>query len=93
MFAITFDMVIADLNEYYGKPYNNAYYEIKSILKKYDFYNIQGSVYMTKRDDMVTVHRAIDALKKIEWFRKSVRDVRAFRVEQWSDYTNFVRNE
>ncbi|MDY3398037.1 hypothetical protein PGK51_10440 [Riemerella anatipestifer] len=27
MYAITFDMVISDLEKYYGKPYNNAYYE------------------------------------------------------------------
>ena len=25
----TFDMVISDLQKYYGEPYNKAYYEIK----------------------------------------------------------------
>jgi len=63
------------------------------VLRQYDFFNMQGSVYLTQKNDMVSVHRAIDALKKIEWFRKSVRDIRAFRVEDWSDYTNFVKNE
>ena len=29
MFAIAFDMVVAELNKNYGEPYNNAYYEIK----------------------------------------------------------------
>jgi virulence-associated protein VapD len=29
MFAIAFDMVITDLKENYGEPYNNAYFEIK----------------------------------------------------------------
>jgi virulence-associated protein VapD len=28
MFAIAFDMVVSDLKEHYGEPYNNAYYEI-----------------------------------------------------------------
>ena len=42
---------------------------------------------------MVTLHRAIDALKKTVWFKKSVRDIRAFRVEDWSNYTDFVKNE
>ena len=69
------------------------YFEIKTVLRQYDFFNMQGSVYLTQKNDMVSVHRAIDALKKIEWFRKSVRDIRAFRVEDWSDYTNFVKNE
>lgn len=34
MFAISFDMNISELKLYYGEPYNNAYYEIKELLKK-----------------------------------------------------------
>ena len=30
MFAISFDMVISDLKNYYGDPYNRAYFEINS---------------------------------------------------------------
>ena len=26
------------------------------------------------------------------WFPGSVRDIRAFRVEQWSDFTSLVRD-
>ena len=45
MFAIAFDMDIKELRNTYGDPYNNAYYEIKIILRNYEFYNTQGSVY------------------------------------------------
>jgi virulence-associated protein VapD len=90
MFAIAFDMSIADLKQHYGSPYNNAYYEIKNILRKYEFYNIQGSVYLTENDDMANLYMAIDALRKINWFKKSVRDIRAFRVENWSNFTSVV---
>jgi len=31
MYAIAFDLVVADLKEYYGEPYNNAYFEIKMV--------------------------------------------------------------
>jgi len=34
---------------------------------------------------MANLYLAIEALKKFDWFRKSVRDIRAFRVEDWSD--------
>jgi len=91
MFAIAFDMVVADLREYYGEPYNNAYFEIKTTLREYNFYNTQGSVYLTEKNDMANLYRAIEALKKIEWFRKSVRDIRAFRVEDWSDFTSVIK--
>ena len=66
MYAIAFDMVIQDLKEYYGEPYNNAYFEIKNVLREYDFYNTQGSVYLTEKNDMANLYRAIEALKKID---------------------------
>jgi virulence-associated protein VapD len=31
------------------------------------------------------------ALRNLPWFSKSVRDIRAFRVEQWSDFTGFMK--
>ncbi len=91
MFAIAFDMVITDLKKYYGDPYNNAYFEINQELRKYDFYNTQGSVYLTTNKDMANLFRAIDALKKIDWFKNAVRDIRTFRVEDWSDFTGLVK--
>lgn len=65
MYAIAFDMVIADLKEHYGEPYNNAYFEIKSVLREYEFYNTQGSVYLTQQNDMANLYRVIEVLKKI----------------------------
>ena len=56
MFAIAFDMVVSDLKKNYGEPYNNAYFEIGIILRKYDFYNTQGSVYLTERNDMANLY-------------------------------------
>jgi len=92
MFAIAFDMDVAALRQNYGEPYNNAYYEIKNILAKYDFYNAQGSVYLTQSNDMATLFRALEALKKVPWFRGSVRDIRAFRVEDWSDFNSYFQS-
>jgi virulence-associated protein VapD len=33
----------------------------------------------------------MDALTNLTWFPPSVRDIRAFRVEQWSDFTDRVK--
>lgn len=41
MYALSFDMSIADLEEHYGNPYHGAYYEIKQTLVKHGFYWIQ----------------------------------------------------
>ena len=40
---------------------------------------------------MTSLFKAIEALKKIEWFRKSVRDIRGYRVENWSDFTPIMK--
>ena len=31
-------------------------------------------------------------LSKIEWFKKSVRDLRGFKVESWSNFTDLVKH-
>ncbi len=91
MFALSFDMNIADLEANYGKPYNPAYYEIKRILKQDGFYWFQGSTYMTDSNDLSTIFKAIMDLKQIDWFCKSVRDIRGYRVEDWSDFTSLIK--
>ena len=54
MFAISFDIVISELKKFYGEPYNNAYYEISTILKQYNFYRTQGSVYLSELNDNIS---------------------------------------
>lgn len=91
MFAISFDMLISDLRENYWDPYNNAYYEISNLHEKFDFYRTQGSVYLSQNNDLANLTRAMLALKNLIWFQKSVRDIRAFKVEDWSDFTGFMK--
>lgn len=46
-YAISFDMDIEALRQYYGEPYNPAYADIRSVMLSCGFYWIQGSVYVT----------------------------------------------
>ncbi|MDR3309456.1 MAG: virulence protein [Tannerella sp.] len=93
MFAIAFDMVIADLEQFYGVPYHHAYYEIKGIMQQHQFHWIQGSTYITSSDDLSVVFDAINALSDVDWFALSVRDIRAFKVDNWSDFTASVKRK
>lgn len=85
-------MVISDLKKHYGEPYNNAYFEIKEVLRRNGFNWVQGSTYLTESDDLGNVIKAIMALSRINWFKKSVRDIRGYKVENWSDFTDIVKN-
>lgn len=53
----------------------------------------QGSVYILDSDDMARLFAAIMDLKAQPWFPQAVRDIRAFRVEQWSDFTSLVKGK
>jgi virulence-associated protein VapD len=52
----------------------------------------QGSLYTTDKDDLANLFAAIMALKALPWFPASVRDIRAFKVEHWSDFTALVKS-
>jgi virulence-associated protein VapD len=91
MFAITFDMTVADIRQYYPKGISAAYTEIARVLAPFGFERDQGSVYMTQKPDMANLLAAILALKAQPWFPKCARDIRGFRAENWSDFTAIVR--
>ena len=93
MYAIAFDLKIDDLKKEYGDPYNKAYDEIRQELEAIGFEWTQGSVYINKEQEnsLTTVYKAINKLSQITWFKKSVRDIRAFKVEDWSDFTEIVK--
>ena len=91
MFAITFDLIVAETSAHHPKNVTQAYTDIATTLLRYGFDRIQGSVYVTRSEDMANLFQAIIALKSLPWFAISVRDIRAFRIEQWSDFTAIIK--
>ncbi|MBU5669639.1 virulence protein [Peptoniphilus sp. MSJ-1] len=93
MYAIAFDLKIDTLKKTYGEPYNKAYDELRQELEAIGFEWTQGSVYInsSNEDNLTHVYKAINKLSKISWFKESVRDIRAFKVEDWSDFTEIVK--
>jgi virulence-associated protein VapD len=69
-----------------------TYADIGRSLQGFDFEWKQGSVYTCDNEDLANLVMALNALKALPWFPESVRDIRAFRVEQWSDFTAFMRS-
>ncbi len=91
MFAISSDLVVKDTEQNHPKGISQAYTDIRDCLRGYDFDWVQGSLYVTKSDDLANLFQAILALKAMTWFPRSVRDIRAFKVEHWSDFTSIVK--
>ena len=92
MYAIAFDLVVNDAARHHPKGIAQAYADIGSILSARGFERVQGSLYVTSNEDMANLFVAIMNLRSQPWFPLSVRDIRAFRIEQWSDFTPVVKN-
>jgi virulence-associated protein VapD len=91
MFAIAFDLVVASTEKFHPKGVAQAYSDIGAVLASQGFRRVQGSLYVTDDENMANLFVAIQALKALIWFPASVRDIRAFRVEQWSDFTGVMK--
>jgi virulence-associated protein VapD len=91
VFAIGFDLLWQQTKATHPKGVSQAYADIGAVLNRYGFTQVQGSVYVSQGDSLVDVTLAMNALKALPWFSTCVRDVRAFKVEHWSDFTNFMK--
>jgi len=91
MFAIAFDLVVAEAEKSHPKGFSQAYADIGQLLSQFGFERIQGSLYVTKNEDMANLFSAMMALRSMAWFPTTVRDIRAFRLEQWSDFTPLMK--
>ena len=91
MYAVVFDLVVKDTVANHPKrDPAAAYREIGQVLVRHGFEWRQGSLYTVDNDDMANLFAALMALKALPWFPLSVRDIRAFKVEQWSDFTAII---
>ena len=92
MFAFGFDLLWNQTKLTHPKGLSQAYAEIGAVLNRYGFQRVQGSVYVSTNDSLVNVTLAMNALKALPWFPSCVRDIRAFKVEHWSDFTDFMKS-
>lgn len=92
MFAIAFDLTVADVLKLHPKGVSQAYRDIGAALRPFGFDRVQGSVYLTANQDMGNLFSAISALRELPWLPGCLRDIRGFKVDNWSDFTpNVVR--
>ncbi len=92
MFAIGFDLIVRHTEANHPSSVSQAYADIGAVLNRFGFTRVQGSVYVSQDDSLVNVTLAMNALKALPWFPACVRDIRAFKVEHWSDFTNFMKS-
>lgn len=92
MYAISFDFNSDELKKGYG-DISEAYDKIEEELAKFDFVWLNGSVYINYhgKNSLAYAYRVINRLSTLDWFKKSVRDVAVFKIEDLSKFTNIVK--
>ena len=93
MYAVSFDFNLDELKKEYGKNYTKAYDKIENIFEKFGFSWLNGSVYInySKKNSLTEVYKAINMLSTIYWFKKSVRNIKVFKISDLSDFTLVVK--
>ena len=91
MFAIAFDLTVAATEASHPRGQQQAYADIERLLRGRGFRRIQGSVYVSDEENLAALMEAMEGLRALPWFPASVKDIRAFRVEQWSDFTEIMK--
>lgn len=83
-YLITFDMDTNCLKEHYHvTSYTNAYADIKAVLLKHGFNNLQGSVYLGK-EGVSEAHGTIaiqELTARYDWFFSCISNIKFYRLE------------
>jgi virulence-associated protein VapD len=92
MYAISFDLNLRTLEAIHPKGFQQGYRDVERVLRSRGFRRVQQSVYVIDRHDLAVVYRAMDDLRALDWFGEAVNDIRAFKVEDWSDFTPIFKD-
>ena len=65
MFAIAFDLVVAETAQQHPKDVSQAYADIGATLAGFGFDRVQGSLYASNSEDLANLFSAITALKAL----------------------------
>ena len=93
MFAIAYDLTVADAQQHHPWGHRQAYLDIAAALRKFGFERVQRSVSASKDDDLASLFSAIIELRGLDWFGRSVTSIRAFQVEHGADFTAIVKGD
>lgn len=91
MFAITFDMNAAKTGGNYPQDAARICADAGAKLAEYGFERVQSGFYICRSEDLANLFDAVNVLKTLPGFAGAVRDIRAFRIEMWSDFTKSVK--
>lgn len=64
---------------------------ISKLLNKNGFVPISDNFYVCHDDGLLKIFRVVQALKENDSFKVYIRDIHAFKIEDFSDFTDIIK--
>ena len=86
--------VIFELKKEDPKSYQDVQEMYQQIFKSFNFEQVQENFYITNKEENVltTLYKLIKTLSELNFFMDVITNVRAFKIEELSDFTDIVKN-
>ena len=91
MFGIAFDLDYKTADRLHPRGSRQAYKNLEKALGRHGFRRVQQSFFLSPSNDLAALVFAIEAVKALPWLAEAVRDIRAFRLENDSNFTSFIK--
>lgn len=93
MYAIVLDLNFEILKNHFEDPHKIAFDEISHELNEFAFEKTTGNIFIHRleKDGLKDLYCAINSLSKISWLKESLREVHAFKIENWSNFTSIIK--
>lgn len=91
MFGIAFDLDYAAVQAVHPKGVPQAYKDIERTLEAHGCRRVQQSLSVRDDNDFRDLFAAVEASKALPWLPQALADLRAFRLENWSDMTASIK--
>ncbi|ENY53803.1 hypothetical protein [Metamycoplasma alkalescens] len=74
--------------------YKQAYEDIRDILRHYGFHWLSNSFYFSRSiNNLLQITKALQHLRTINWFKKSLVSFHVFKMEDLSIFTDYIIEE
>ncbi|TPR54735.1 virulence protein [Metamycoplasma neophronis] len=93
MYGLVFYLNKEVLKKAYGEEKNHkqAYEDVRDILRHYGFHWLSNSFYFSRSiNNLLQMFKAIEHLKSIDWFVNSLVSLHVFKMEDLSNFTEYM---
>lgn len=95
MYAVYYEIDLEILSKTYKKSYELALDELNKIFVNNGFVKKNEKIWILSDpyDSIAWCFNLISELKKVNWFKQSVKDIAVFRLDDFSNFTEVFKSQ